>query len=318
MKLLVLGGTRFVGRAVVDALLDSHDVTVLNRGTQPLWDGRITQLVADRDDTRQMADAWTVAYDAVVDVSATVPGHLRHLPRATEIPRYVFISSAAVYSRESAAPPFREDDRADGDAIWGGYGEAKATCERLLREALPARSLTVLRPPYVYGPHNTEQREQFLWARMAADQPVFVPGDGRTRIQFCASRTVAETVVAAVEGRLPAGTYNVAEQRGYTFLEYLAVLADVIGLPAARIVPVTDPSVPAREYFPFRQAELTLDVSRLAALGLVPDVDLASGLVATLAWFRRNGGLPDEPTPREYAWRATTPGASPWSGQGGR
>ncbi|MFG1869049.1 NAD-dependent epimerase/dehydratase family protein [Micromonospora arborensis] len=206
MKLLVLGGTRFAVRAIVDALLDGHDVTVLNRGTQPLWDGRIRQLVADRDDAGQMTDAWTAAYDGVVDVSGAEPGHVRRLPRAKEIPRYVFISSAAVYSRESAAPPFREDDRADGDAIWGGYGEAKATCERLLREALPARSLTVLRPPYVYGPHNTEQREQFLWARMG----------GRPADLRAGRRPYPDPVLrfadagrhgrAAVEGRLPAGT----------------------------------------------------------------------------------------------------------------
>lgn len=85
------------------------------------------------------------------------------------------------------------------------------------------------------------------------------------------------------------------------------MLADVLGVPAVRTVPVTDPAIPARAYFPFRQAELTLDVSRLAALGPIGDVDLATGLTTTLAWFRDNGGLPDVPTAQERVWRATIP-----------
>ncbi|MEO3796959.1 NAD-dependent epimerase/dehydratase family protein [Nonomuraea sp. B10E15] len=300
MRILVLGGTRFVGRAIVDALLHDHEVSVLNRATRPLWDRRLTQLVADRNDAGQMCRALTAArYDAVVDVSGTEPAHIsntiRALPRRESV-RYVYISSAAVYNRLSADPPFAENDRADGDAIWDGYGEAKAACETLLRDAFPSGSLTILRPPYVYGPHNAEQREQFLWARMLSGRPVLVPGDGGTRIQFIDARALARIVVTACEGRLVPDVYNVGERSTYSFLEYLHILARVAEI-VPRLVMVTDTSIRARDYFPFRDAELTLDVSKLAATGVMEGSHLVEGLAETLAWFRRHGELKHAPAP---------------------
>jgi nucleoside-diphosphate-sugar epimerase len=299
MRILVLGGTQFVGRAIVDRLLAGHEVTVLNRGTHPLWDSRISQVVADRTQPQSVAAALTERYDAVVDVSATEPAHVSNVLPAVGDVRYVFISSAAVYDRSRAAPPFREEDPAGGDAIWGSYGVDKAACETVLRDALPDR-LTILRPPYVYGPHNIEQREQFLWARMLSGQPIFVPGDGSTRIQFCLARALADVVAIACADGISAGAYNVGEARSYSFNEYLDVLSEICGA-APRLVHVTDNSVPAREYFPFRRADLVLDVGKLGGLAEVP---LRSGLATTLDWFQRAGEIVDEPTEREKAWRS--------------
>ncbi|SCE77194.1 Nucleoside-diphosphate-sugar epimerase [Micromonospora purpureochromogenes] len=312
MQVMVLGGTQFIGRAIVTALLDDHEVTVLNRGSRPLWDPRIRQLVADRNDPAQLKQLGLRGFDAVVDVSGTEPHHVTNVLAALPDPQeldYVFISSAAVYNRSVASPPFREDDQADGDTIWGGYGEAKAECEAVLRGACHS-GLTVLRPPYVYGPHNPDPREQFLWARILAGQPVFVPGDGDTRIQFCHAQALAQVVAAGCAGQLAAGTFNVGEPASYTLREYLAILGEVAGVPP-RVVPAPDPTVRARDYFPFRDAELVLDVTRLATHGVVNHDDLATGLAKTLTWFRKNGGISDEPTPQELAWRATRWNALP-------
>ncbi|MEO3891708.1 NAD-dependent epimerase/dehydratase family protein [Nonomuraea sp. B5E05] len=311
MRILVLGGTRFVGRAIVDALLCDHEVSVLNRATRPLWDRRLTQVVADRTDAGQMRQALGASsYDAVVDVSGTELVHVSNVIRALpqgESLRYVYISSAAVYNRLSADPPFAERDRADGDAVWDGYGEAKAACEALLRRALPSGTLTILRPPYVYGPHNAEQREQFLWARMISGRPILVPGDGGTRIQFIHARELARIAVTACEGRLVPDVYNVGEHATYSFLEYLRILARVAEV-TPRLVMVTDTSIRPRDYFPFRDVELTLDVSRLAAAGVTAGSHLTEGLAETLAWFRRYGDLKHVPA-REEA-RSGPAGAS--------
>lgn len=301
MRVLVLGGTRFIGRAIVDALLPRHEVTVLNRGRQPLWDERIVQLVADRGQLVEMASAVTDRFDCVVDVSGTEPAYVRNVLWVLDPVPYVFISSAAVYERDKGCPPFGEDDPGGGDPTWGGYGEAKAACEETLRRAL-GDGLTILRPPYVYGPGNNEQREQFLWARILDRQPVFVPGDGSTAIQFCHVDVLSRAVVAACEGDLMAGTYNVGESRTYTFTEYLQLLGKVAGIePVVR--EVTNESVPARSYFPFRQTELTLQIGKLAVTGVVPEIPLADGLNETFAWFDQNGGFEDIPTPQERLWR---------------
>ncbi|GAA3075330.1 NAD-dependent epimerase/dehydratase family protein [Streptosporangium carneum] len=306
-RALVLGGTRFVGRAVVEALLPSCEVTVLNRGTRPLWDPRIVQLTADRREAEATRAALGGSYDVVVDVSGTEPAHVRNVlgtPAVSGAARYVYIGSASVYERGRTGPPFREGDPAGGDPVWNGYAEAKAECERLL-SGLSGPELTVLRPPYVYGPHNTEPRERFLWARMLAGQPVFVPGSGRTRIQFCHVSDLARTVAAACAAELPPGVYNVGEPGFYTFAEYLDVLADAAGVEP-RLVLVGDGSVPARDYFPFRDVELTLDTTRLDRTGAGARTRLAEGLRRTLTWLREFGSLADEPTEQEKKWRATT------------
>ncbi|MEV7013772.1 NAD-dependent epimerase/dehydratase family protein [Streptosporangium sp. NPDC051022] len=306
-RALVLGGTRFVGRAIVEALLPSCEVTVLNRGTRPLWDPRIAQVTADRRDAARTRAALDGDHDVVVDVSGTEPVHVRNVlgtPAVTGAARYVYVSSASVYERGHAGPPFREGDPAGGDSLWGGYAEAKAECERLL-SGLSGPELTILRPPYVYGPHNTEPRERFLWARMLAGQPVFVPGEGRTRIQFCHVSDLARTVAAACAAELEPGTYNIGEPGSRTFAEYLDVLAETSGT-TPRLVHVTGAGVPARDYFPFRDLELTLDTTRLDRTGAGARTPLADGLRQTLTWLREFGSLADEPTEQEKAWRATT------------
>lgn len=306
MKILVLGGTRFVGRAIVERLAGIHEVTLLNRGTRPRPREDVALLLADRTDGEGVAAVLREPYDVVVDVSGTEPTQfpgvltaLRHLSPS----RYVFISSAAVYDRNVAPPPFREDLEPVGDAIWGDYGKAKVACERLLQDAIPER-LTVLRPPYMYGPHNTDQREQFLWARILSGRPVYVPGDGSTRVQFLRADVLAEIVLAACEGRLPAGVYNAGEQATYSFRNYLELLGEAAGV-CPKLVEVHDPHIRARSYFPFRHAELTLDVSKLTNTGAVHDLPLATGLRSTLDWFRRNDQLQYIPTPQEKQWQRT-------------
>lgn len=300
VRIVVLGGTLFVGRAIVNQLLADHEVTVLNRGSQPLWDGRIRQLTADRNDAAQMRAALTETYDAVVDVSATEPIHIENvLPALSDTP-YVHIGSAAVYTRSVVRPPFHEDDRADGDPIWGPYGPDKATCERLLREA--CKTVTILRPPYIYGPHNTQPREQFLWARILARQPIFVPGSGDTEIQFIHADDLATIVTAGCTGNLPPDTYNVGEPRFYSYNQWIDLCADIAGV-APNVVHIEDPTIDARSYFPFRSEHVTLHTDRIAATGVVVPRSLHEGLTSTFDWFREFDGFPDEPSEQEKAWR---------------
>ena len=307
MNVLVLGGTNFIGRVIVEHLRAANMVTVLNRGTRPIWDSPIRQLTADRDSATSVAEALSDSYDAVVDVSAT---ELRHIDttapvlRDLGVQRYIFISSGSVYDSRAVPSPFREDATAvGGDPVWGPYGAAKAACERRLRE-LAFAELSVLRPPYVYGPHNSEQREQFLWARLLEGRPIYVPGDGTTRIQFCPVGYLADVVRYAVEGALPTGTFNVAEDQAYTLDAYVAILGEVARMHP-HVVHVSNESVPAREYFPFRRYDLVLSTQALRAACSVRPVDLRDGLQSTLNWLRTYGAITYAPTERERQWSAT-------------
>ena len=303
MNVLVLGGTNFIGRHIVRLLLGDHAVAVLNRGTNAVHGSKVQRIIADRTDPESVRSASLGRFDAVVDVSGTEPRHIKSTvpflqdPRST---RYVFISSGAVYDGQTVPRPFREDAPITGDAAWGPYGTAKAECENLLR-GCDFEQLVILRPPYVYGPDNNEQREQFLWARMLADRPIFVPGDGRTQIQFCPVAYLAKVVAAAVVGKISDGVYNVAESRAYTMNEYIGVLADAAGIGTAKICHVSDDNISARSYFPFRNYNFVLDTSAVRdATPIRPD-GLATGLSKAYVWFRENTDLAYEPTEQEEA-----------------
>jgi nucleoside-diphosphate-sugar epimerase len=301
MNVLVLGGTNFIGRHIVRALLERHEVAVLNRGTHPSRTAGVTRLIADRTDPASVRAAVPAGFDVVVDVSGVEPPHIAGtvpVLRELGVQRYVFISSGAVYDGSVTPRPFPERAPAVGDAAWGPYGRSKAECESLLR-GYGLRELTIFRPPYVYGPGNNEPREQFLWARMLAGRPIFVPGDGMTRIQFCPVPYLGDAVARVVDGRMAAGVYNIGEPVAYTLDEYVGVLAAVAGVGAPGIRHVEDGSIPAREYFPFRDYSLVLDTGASREASLPAPVGLAAGMAGTFAWFRANTDLAYEPTARE-------------------
>lgn len=313
MKTLVLGGSNFIGRTIAERLLEGQEVTLLNRGNRPVSDSRLTHLVADRTNMTELSGvlAGGGGFDAVVDVSATESAHVRCLLDAwgDALPeRYVLISSAAVYSID-APQPFVEDEPANSHSVWGTYGEEKAACERILQDRRLAE-LTVLRPPYVYGPGNNVEREQWFWARMAAGSPIFVPREGQARIQFCHVSFLAGVVAAAVKGALPAGTYNVGEERAYALSEYLGVLGAASGMSSS-LVHVGEIDVEARSYFPFRDVDLVLDTRRLREHGYEHRPSLADGLAETWKWFSEHGLPPDEPTAQEREWRHRHPRLEP-------
>jgi 2'-hydroxyisoflavone reductase len=310
MQVLVLGGTRFIGRAIVDALLPDCDVTVLNRGSRNLWDSAVGQVVADRDRPVDTAVLAGRLFDVVVDVSGTTPAHVENVLNVIpnrSVTRYVFISSASVYNRSASNPPFIESDLADGDVVtWGEYGTDKAECESLL-EVSDLGELTVLRPPYVYGPRNSEPREQFIWARILSNRPVYVPGPEPVEIQFCHAGHLGAVVRAACTGQLPPDTYNVGGRESHTFEQYVDLLGAVAGKVPEKVI-VSDQSVRPREYFPFRKADLTLDVSKIAGTGAVLEgPDLATGMAEALDWFRESGEIVYKPTDLERLWQRTGP-----------
>jgi 2'-hydroxyisoflavone reductase len=214
MKVLVLGGGSFVGRAVVDALIGAgHHPTSFSRGrTGTGLFPEVPRLLGDRD-TGDYAALAGQRWDAVIDVSAYVPRHVTQAADALgdRSGRYLFVSTGSVYDHRRADGVITEDSvrlaphRASED-VRRFYGELKVACEDDALSRYGGRA-TIVRPGIVAGPHDPTDRFTW-WVRAAArGGRIEVPGRLDQPVQVLDSRDLAALVLALVDANA-AGTYN--------------------------------------------------------------------------------------------------------------
>jgi nucleoside-diphosphate-sugar epimerase len=283
---LVIGGSGFVGRALVPALLShGYEVTLLNRGTRSV-EGT-AQLVADRLEMSQMLSAGreTGSFDLVIDTCA-------YAARATEIAWEVFsakcrhwiqLSSAAVY-RETPGRDPRESDHIGGAPVWGDYGVDKSACDDFLLARANPTSVTILRPPYLYGPGNDNDRETFVWSRALQGAPILIPTDGSTRIQFLHVEDLATAIIACANHRPErSAVYNVAAPERPSLIEWVNLMCEIaqcknVGIPTGPNARSYTP----RQYFPFRDYPCCVEEGRITEeIGWRPRHDLRGGFAST-------------------------------------
>lgn len=223
MKLLLIGGTRFLGRAVVDAALAAgHEVTLFNRGQSnpELYSGQVETLVGDRDGGLDVLNGRS--WDAVIDTCGYVPRLVRDSATflADAVKQYVFISSISVYPFESMREPGLAEDTAVGtmedetiEEVNGEtYGPLKALCEQAAEAAMPGRVLNV-RAGLIVGPHDQSDRFTYWPHRVAQGGEVLAPDNPDYLVQFIDVRDLALWILHMVEQQ-KMGDYNVTGQSG--------------------------------------------------------------------------------------------------------
>jgi nucleoside-diphosphate-sugar epimerase len=189
-QVLILGGSGFVGANLVPALLVmGHEVTVLNRGNIPIAGTR--QLIANRENPQELQEAAKNAggFDVTIDTSSYRRAHTIAATTAfaSRTRHWIHLGTAAVYKEKEFGFP-NETDAIGGAAVWAQYGVEKADADQFLIHRLGGTPVTILRPPYLYGPRNSEDRETFVWARMLQNRPVIVPARAERRFSFFTSR----------------------------------------------------------------------------------------------------------------------------------
>lgn len=232
MNILILGGTQFVGRHIVEAFLArGHTVTVLTRGkSKDELPGQVERLHGDRDEGASGLSALeSRRWHACVDVSGYTPRQVRASAEALRdcVERYVFVSTVSVYA-EPGRHPVREDDPLSAAAaedvteVTGEtYGPLKVTCERTVQEVYGERC-TVLRPQIVAGPFDHTARYPYWPDRAARGGEVLAPGDGTDHVQVTDARDLARFTVTVVENGV-GGVFNLAGPR-LTWAEFMGVL----------------------------------------------------------------------------------------------
>lgn len=314
-RVLVIGGTQLIGRALVEQLLARGDsVVLMHRGTSTPFDDRVTAIRCDRNDVTAVHSAlagerFDVVYDNVYDWQrGTTPEQVVAAARATApgLSRYVFTSSVAVYP---TGGPYTEDSPlvpADHPDV---YGAQKANSERALFALCASEGLPVstLRPAFIYGPHNAFDRESFFWDRLRDDRPIIIPDDGQATMQWVSAHDVARAAILAATHDVAIGhAYNLGNYPPISQLDFVHLLARAAGrearvvhVPRARIHERGGSLMQPPNYFGVYLdiPAITVTSARVTdqlGLTLTP---LEHGMRETYAWYAAQPRVA-----RDYAW----------------
>ncbi|HEY3613603.1 MAG TPA: NAD-dependent epimerase/dehydratase family protein [Gaiellales bacterium] len=310
MRILVLGGTRFVGRHIVEAArAHGHVVSVFNRGRSPLPWSDVEQLTGDREGG-ELAALRGRDWDACIDVSGYLPAEVRASAEllAGRVARYVFVSTASVYDLAGAAAGIDEDGALqavpaseDGVPPPVLYGARKVACEQAAERAFPGRTL-ILRPVIVAGPFDPTNRFPWWVARVARGGELLAPVGPAAPVQLIDARDLAGFAIA-LTGAAATGTFTVCGPPS-TFGELIAACRNATGSDAAPTW-VPERVLLEHDVEPFTELPLWLDDdpehrvfytfsnARARAAGLAPR-PLEETARATWEWLQavRDGAAP--------------------------
>lgn len=313
MKILIIGGTQFLGRHLTEAALKAgHEVTLFNRGsTNPDLFPQAEHLKGDRDGGLAVLDGrkWDVAIDTCGYVPRLVKASTEKLADAVE--HYTFISTISVYSdptisgMDESGPVATLVDETTEKVDGETYGGLKVLCEQAAEAIMPGRVLHV-RSGLIVGPHDPTDRFTYWPTRMQAGGEILAPGKPEMRVQFIDARDQAEWILRMADAR-KTGVYNVTGPKDPTNMgEVLAVCRVVTGSDAT-LTWADDDFLVQHDVTPFSELPLwipgaynglqTLNVDKAVADGLTFR-SLTDTVRDTLRWDATRVSGPDAPKPR--------------------
>jgi len=314
MKVLVLGGTVFLGRAFTDAALASGlEVVHFNRGQSAPIDTRVRRIAGDRNDEEALRKAAREGpWDAVIDTSGYLPQVLRKSAAAMRdsTDRYLFVSSISAYADggfDEASPLQPVPDPLPDAMTPDKYGALKAGCEAVAREVFADRAI-VVRPGLIVGPWDATDRFTWWPHRVASGGAVAAPGRPSRTVQFIDVRDLARWM-AGLATKRATGTFNaVGPQRPIAMSALLDACRDV-ARNDARFEWIDEAFLAESAILPWKEMPLWIPESHAAGFMNVPIAratatglafrELRATIADTLDWSRRRGA--------DHAWKAGLP-----------
>lgn len=215
MKILILGGTKFLGRHLVDAALAAgHEVTLFNRGkTNPTLFPDIETIIGDREQDIEKVSGRE--WDAVIDVAGYVPRIVRLAAQSLgrTVKKYVFISSVSVYQdykkagMDESYPVGKLEDESVEEITGESYGPLKALCEKVVQETFGGDHAIIVRPGLIVGPHDPTDRFTYWPMRVNRGGDIIAPDNPQTPIQIIDVRDLAEFIIRLIENNV-SGVFN--------------------------------------------------------------------------------------------------------------
>jgi 2'-hydroxyisoflavone reductase len=331
MNLLVIGGTIFLGRHLIDAALaEGHEVTMANRGkTNADLYPDVARLVIDRDNDISALE--TGEWDAVIDTCGYIPGHVRPIAEllADRVGHYTFVSSVSVYT-DVSQPGVDEDspvgvleDPNTTEVTGETYGPLKVLCENVVRDVYGDRA-SIVRPGLIVGPHDLSDRFTYWPRRFDSGGDAIVPDWKDMPVQLADARDLAEWMVRAAAARV-SGVFNgCGPATPWTLAQVVDACVAAAGDNAATPVWVDEDFLLEHEVSPWAELPVWLPSKSEHAGMLSVSVDRAvdAGLTFrsidevvrdTLEWDRTRRDQPlrgplaaDKEASVLAAWRATS------------
>ena len=279
MKILVMGGTRFVGKSLVGKLLNqNYDIDIFTRGNKP--HPKNTNLIkGDRNNEESILQLKNKKYDVVYDISGRELEQTKLLIEkiGDSFKRYIYVSSAGVYN-DNYELPLSEEDPLDPNSRHKGKFETE---NWLKNQKIP---FTSFRPTYIYGPGNYNKIENWFFERLFTNKSIPIPGDGSLITQLGHVSDLTDVMIRCLNFKNSINNiYNCSSNKGITIKGLIYFCAEVCGLNKNDIslkrfdYQKLDPK--ARKGFPLRLNHYQINISKIKSdLDWAPAYDLFSGL----------------------------------------
>lgn len=267
-KILVMGGNQFLGKALCESLLTlGHSVFALNRGNRKNVRD-VFHISVDRNEENQLKKALSgLEVDYIVDISGYEPLQVSILLKSMKgkYKQYIYISSASIY-QEIQNIPAKEDDK---------IGNAK---------------YTIFRPFYIYGIGNNLDREAYIFKRIEHNLPVYLPNDGKEKIQFGYVEDLVHAIIYSFgKEEYYNEIFNVSGEEIVSIKEYVELCAKAMKKAVEiRYFFLEDTKWKARDWFPFRNVNLFGNMEKLLSTGFRNQYSLLSGLQKTYQFLKKN------------------------------
>lgn len=314
MRILILGGTIFLGRALVDAALRrGHTLTLFNRGqSNPGLYPEVEKLTGDRK--TDLSALGGRRWDAVIDTCGYLPSVVSRSAQAlaSSVEHYTFISTESVYASpvqpgiDESAPLAKLADETVEEVTGETYGPLKVLCEQAVQAALPGRAL-IVRPGLIVGPYDASDRFTYWPYRVALGGQVLAPGRPERALQFIDVRDLAAWIIRLVEAG-QTGVFNADGRPGQVTMQSLLQACRAAGESNAQFIWASDEFLTHNQVGAWVEMPLWIPETDPDAAGFFAirvDKALSAGLTFrplletvsdTLAWARTR--------PPDHAWRA--------------
>ncbi|RMF24511.1 MAG: NAD-dependent epimerase/dehydratase family protein [Cyanobacteria bacterium J083] len=281
MRVLIMGGTRFIGVYLTKTLVaQGHEVVLFNRGNKPAPIAGIQQIHGDRKNPQQLREKLAnESFDAIFDNNGRELSDTQPLVQifAEKVQHLVYVSSAGVYL-PTEQMPHREGDLVDPQSRHKGKHQTEAY---LAKSDIP---WTSIRPTYIYGAKNYNDLEAWFFDRLTRNRPIPIPGNGLHLTQFGHIQDLVEAMVAVLSNSRAIGQiYNVSGDRYVTFRGLAQACAVAVGKSPQQVdIRYYNPKnfdFGKRKAFPLRVQHFFTDISKAEReLNWQPKYDLITGL----------------------------------------